>query len=360
MPRSLSALAFAAAVLLAPAATAQTPPPPAPPAPSPSPSTPAAVAAPRTTPPTTLPEGPARHVDDPYEAYAAGLYDQALQGFVDRQVERPEDPEVQVDVGNSYYKMRDWAHAETAFSAAAQAADPAVRQQALYSLGNCAYRQGRLAEAVDLFKAALDLDPDDADSKFNLEFVRDEIRRRQEEAQKQKKQPQNQQRGQQGDQQQQQQQQQQGQQGGDQQQGQQQQQQQGGQQQRQAASQGPDQDRDGLPDEVERSGANPTDPTNPDTDGDGLLDGQEDANHNGQVDPGETDPNKADSDGDGKSDGEEAGQAGAAAGAAGQPGGEEVALTPEEAERYLQALTEGHPRLPQPPAGHHAKPAKDW
>lgn len=34
-----------------------------------------------------------------------------------------------------------------------------------------------------------------------------------------------------------------------------------------------------------------TDPTNPDTDGDGFPDGQEDANRNGRVDPGESDPN---------------------------------------------------------------------
>jgi len=33
-----------------------------------------------------------------------------------------------------------------------------------------------------------------------------------------------------------------------------------------------------------------TNPTNPDTDGDGLLDGEEDLNGNGAVDPGESDP----------------------------------------------------------------------
>ena len=37
--------------------------------------------------------------------------------------------------------------------------------------------------------------------------------------------------------------------------------------------------------------ATTTDPLNPDTDGDGLTDGEEDTNHNGRVDPGETDPN---------------------------------------------------------------------
>ena len=48
-----------------------------------------------------------------------------------------------------------------------------------------------------------------------------------------------------------------------------------------------------------------TDLTKADTDGDGLLDGLEDANHNGKVDAGETNPNVADTDGDGLKDGAE-------------------------------------------------------
>ncbi|MCB9676457.1 MAG: tandem-95 repeat protein [Alphaproteobacteria bacterium] len=58
-----------------------------------------------------------------------------------------------------------------------------------------------------------------------------------------------------------------------------------------------------------------TDPTDPDTDGDGLLDGEEDTNGNGAVEntvggtgtmgSGETDPNDFDTDGDGLSDGDE-------------------------------------------------------
>jgi uncharacterized repeat protein (TIGR01451 family)/MYXO-CTERM domain-containing protein len=46
-----------------------------------------------------------------------------------------------------------------------------------------------------------------------------------------------------------------------------------------------------------------TDPLEPDTDGDGLLDGEEDADRNGRVDAGETDPNDPDTDGDGFWDG---------------------------------------------------------
>ncbi len=63
-----------------------------------------------------------------------------------------------------------------------------------------------------------------------------------------------------------------------------------------------DADHDGVPDVVEKGHAC-LDPLNADSDGDGLLDGQEDKNGNGKVDPGESDPCKPDTDGDGIGDG---------------------------------------------------------
>ena len=51
--------------------------------------------------------------------------------------------------------------------------------------------------------------------------------------------------------------------------------------------------------------AGETDPLNPDSDGDGALDGQEDINANGVVDAGEANPLNPDSDGDGLTDGYE-------------------------------------------------------
>ena len=64
-----------------------------------------------------------------------------------------------------------------------------------------------------------------------------------------------------------------------------------------------DTDGDGLNDKLERDTG--TSPTLADTDADGLPDGVEDANRNGQVDPGETDPRNWDTDGDKLSDNEE-------------------------------------------------------
>ncbi|MBW2731016.1 MAG: hypothetical protein JRH20_01415 [Deltaproteobacteria bacterium] len=51
---------------------------------------------------------------------------------------------------------------------------------------------------------------------------------------------------------------------------------------------GADRDGDGLPDALEQQGC--TDWDNPDSDGDGRWDGQEDENHNGRQDEGESDP----------------------------------------------------------------------
>ncbi len=66
-----------------------------------------------------------------------------------------------------------------------------------------------------------------------------------------------------------------------------------------------DSDGDGIPNCVEYLWC--TDPNDADTDDDGILDGDEDVNHNGVVDSGETDPCEIDTDGDGIQDGTELG-----------------------------------------------------
>ncbi len=305
-------------------------------------------------------KAPVERYRDPFDAYQDKVFDQALQGFLDDQIEHPEDPIAALNVGSAHYEMRNFAEADRAFATAALSADSTVRNKALYGLGNSAYRQGRLQEAVALYKAALDLDSEDMDAKFNLEFVRDEIRRRHEEAQKRQQQQDQQQQDQQGDQQNQQEQEDSGSRDQESQQDardEQNQDSEGSQSEQPQPEQGIDSDQDGLPDEVERSGANPTDPEDPDSDDDGLPDGAEDLNRNGQVDPQETDPNNPDTDGDGVPDAQ---QARGEAGEQQQDADQGETLTPEEAERYLQALEEGRPVRAQPGQGRKRRTDKDW
>ena len=295
----------------------------------------------------------AKRFSDPYEAYAAGAYDQALQGFVDQQVEHPDDAELMLNIGNTHYEMGNFEEAAKSFETASlQQGDKALRTEALYNYGNTLFRQGKLEESVKAYQSVLELNPDDQDAKYNIEYVRDEIRRRIEENKKRQEQQQNQnQQGEQNKENQSQQNQ------GD---NEQNQEQQEGQQDQGDQGQAKDSDQDGLGDEAEKSAANPTDPNNPDSDGDGLPDGEEDANRNGKVDKGETDPNKKDTDGNGKSDAEDKAQ-GAKQGQA-QEAKPSEGLSKEEAERYLNSLgPEQQPKRHQRgQRGRRSRVEKDW
>lgn len=321
--------------------------------------------------PAAAQDAPRVDYSSPYEAFDAAAYSQALEGFVDRQTRQPDDPEWSLNVGAAHYKMSDFEAADSQFYRAAAIGDDEVRAQALYNLGNSAYRQGKLGDAIDFFMASLEANPDDLDAKFNLEFVREEMKRQQ--------QNQGQDPNQQNEDQEQQEQQEQagpgqqpensgGQSDGEQPDDQQQDRRSQGQDQPQDQDQqggegAQDTDRDGLGDDLERGGENPTDPRNPDSDADGLPDGQEDRNRNGRVDPGETDPNLQDSDGDGIPDASDTPPEGDGSGRGSQGGPRELppGMTPEEAERYLQALEEGRPD-PQRRGqrGRRSRQAKDW
>jgi Ca-activated chloride channel family protein len=125
--------------------------------------------------------------DPVYQRYKTGEkqyerqeYEEALNSFVDAQLEVPEDPRLTYDIANTHYKMKNFEEAAKSYlSVAGRSPDMSLEEQAYYNLGNCMYRQGKLVEAVDYYKKALDLDPDDEDAKHNLEFVREEIKRRQ-------------------------------------------------------------------------------------------------------------------------------------------------------------------------------------
>jgi Ca-activated chloride channel family protein len=91
-------------------------------------------------------------------------------------------------MANSYYKMGQYEESQKLFESLTKSQDLKLAEKSFYNLGNTAYRQGRLKEAVEYYQEALKLDPTDEDVKFNLEFVRKEIKRRLEENQKQQQQ----------------------------------------------------------------------------------------------------------------------------------------------------------------------------
>lgn len=108
---------------------------------------------------------------DPFEAYDAGAWEQALDGFVERRVERPGEAATALNLGSALYQLQRYEEAAREFEAAAASGQAEVKRKALYNLGNTAFRQGRWPRAEELYRRVLELDPGDADAKHNLELV---------------------------------------------------------------------------------------------------------------------------------------------------------------------------------------------
>ncbi len=118
-------------------------------------------------------------------AYERGDYETALQLLTDASIDAADDPLIDYNLGNTWYRTGDYEKAEAAFTRVAGGAAPDdLREKAWYNLGNTQYRMGKLDEAVKSYEQALLLDADDDAAKRNLERTRAEIQRRLDEMKK--------------------------------------------------------------------------------------------------------------------------------------------------------------------------------
>lgn len=114
-----------------------------------------------------------------YDAYQQEQYDTALKQFIDGQLQDPDNPSVLYNIGNAYYKMKNFEAAKEHYLQALPKAPEALKPDLLYNLGNSAFRQGAFKEAVENYKAALKLSPDDRQTKENLAFVQKQLEQQQ-------------------------------------------------------------------------------------------------------------------------------------------------------------------------------------
>jgi Ca-activated chloride channel family protein len=104
--------------------------------------------------------------------------------------------------GVTAYRSNDFTSASTAFEQATASTDRTLQQRAYYNLGNTAYRLGEAdptkaqtlwERAVKDYETALALAPNDADAKFNRDFVKKKLEKLKKQQQKQQQNKQNQQ-----------------------------------------------------------------------------------------------------------------------------------------------------------------------
>lgn len=115
------------------------------------------------------------------EALAGGDAKQALSHYRTALVEHGDRPAVRHNIGVALYRLAQAAQggertallsqAAQAFRKAAEASDVTLRGPATYNLGNAMLLLGRRDEAIDAYKRALVMDPQNRGAKENLELA---------------------------------------------------------------------------------------------------------------------------------------------------------------------------------------------
>jgi Ca-activated chloride channel family protein len=140
------------------------------------------------------------------QAYKKGDFTVAEKQYDQAAAQHPQAAPLQFDAGAAAYKSSDYDRALPAFQKALNTDDVGVQQQAYYDLGNTQYRLGQKTEksgpqetiktwqsAIQSYDAALKLEAEDADAKFNRDFVQkklDQLQKQQKQDQKQNQQDQ--------------------------------------------------------------------------------------------------------------------------------------------------------------------------
>ena len=123
-------------------------------------------------------------LQDGYEAYQKGNYDQALKHFVQGQLHNPDNPKLLYNLGNAYYQGGDFAAARDHYLQAltrlpADAENnsdlSAFKAKLHHNLGNTAYRLQKLEKALRDYETALNYQPDDDQTRENLAFVKQQL-----------------------------------------------------------------------------------------------------------------------------------------------------------------------------------------
>jgi len=116
--------------------------------------------------------------------YEKEEFNLAEEKFSQANEKQPDNPELIYNLANSHYKNGNFQQALQAYSqVASSSSDEALRHDSIYNTGNSLFKMGKLEEAANAYQKSLEIDPNDMDAKFNLEFVLQEMKKQQQKKQ---------------------------------------------------------------------------------------------------------------------------------------------------------------------------------
>jgi len=118
--------------------------------------------------------------------YKAGQYDKALNEYHQLLQKKQDDPRLHFNAGSAAYQNQQFDEAMKQFDDTLSSPDLKLQQSAYYNRGNTLYHLGERdpdpnqrmeswKKSVTDFQSALKLNPQDADAKFNYEFVKKKL-----------------------------------------------------------------------------------------------------------------------------------------------------------------------------------------
>jgi Ca-activated chloride channel family protein len=120
--------------------------------------------------------------------YERGNHPEALSAFEGAAGMRPRDPRARFNLADALYRNGKFEEAEALFRALGEDAPSPLAPAARYNLGNARFQKQDYRGAIEAYRDALHLAPDDAEAKRNLELSLRALKKQQEH-QEQKPQP---------------------------------------------------------------------------------------------------------------------------------------------------------------------------
>lgn len=117
-----------------------------------------------------------KQVTEGNKLYAEEKYDEANNKYRDALIESPESPIVNFNIGDVQYKKRNFEEAIKSYEKSTFSDNISLQSKTYYNIGNTLYKMAKLPESILAYKKALELNPEDEDAKYNLEYVRAKLK----------------------------------------------------------------------------------------------------------------------------------------------------------------------------------------
>jgi tetratricopeptide (TPR) repeat protein len=107
--------------------------------------------------------------------YSQSDYSAAIKAYQSAQVAAPDDPEAYYNAASAYSRAGEYEKAIEALKQALKTTDPDLTARAQYNLGNVYFEMRRFGDSVMAYQQVLLIQPNDEDTRHNLELAMNQI-----------------------------------------------------------------------------------------------------------------------------------------------------------------------------------------